>query len=158
MEIWKPLYGFPSYNGSSEGRIVNVRTQHILSPTITDSGHAVVGLRRNNKTYFVRVRRVIAQTFLGDHPGMEVRNQDGDPSNNRVDNLEWITRSESVKRTYLNGTKKPWRQISVRVVETGEVYETIKDCAMSVGCDPSDVRRCIIGERISAKGLHFERV
>lgn len=156
MEIWKPLRNFPSYNGSSEGRIMNVRTQHILKPTVVDKGYAVVGLRKNNKTYCVRVRRVIAETFLGEHPGMDVRNKDGDPSNNSVENLEWVSRSENVKQTYTNGRRKPWRQIRVRVIETGRVYENMKECAIDIGCDPADVRKCLLGERISAKGYHFE--
>lgn len=158
MEIWKPLRNFPSYNGSSEGRIMNVRTQHILKPTVMDNRYAIVSLRKNNKLYTTRVRRIIAETFLGEHPGMDVRNKDGDPLNNSVDNLEWVSRSENVKRSYINGNKKPWRQIRVKVIETGVVYENMKECAIDVGCDPSDVRRCLLGERRSAKGYHFERV
>lgn len=156
MEIWKPLRNFPSYNGSSEGRIMNVRTQRILTQTVTEHGYAIVGLRKNNKRYTVRVHRVIAETFLGEHPDMDVRHLDEDQLNNRIDNLIWVTRSDTIKRSYSHGNKKPWRQIPVRVVETGKVYNNMKDCALDVGCDPADVRKCVIGERISAKGYHFE--
>ena len=156
MEVWKPLRNFPSYNGSSEGRIMNVRTQTLLRPTVTDKGYEVVGLRKNNKHYTVRVHRVIAETFLGEHPGMDVRHRDENPLNNHVDNLVWSTRSETVKEVYAKGRRKPWRQVPVRVVETGRFYETIKDCAIDIGCDPSDVRKCAMGKRISAKGYHFE--
>ena len=107
MEIWKPLRNFPSYNGSSEGRIVNVRTQKIQKPTLNKNGCAKVSLYKNGKRYVVKVRRVIAETFLGEHPGMDVRNKNGDPMNNSVDNLEWCTRSELIKEAYERGTKKP---------------------------------------------------
>lgn len=156
MEIWKPLRNFPSYNGSSEGRIMNVRKQTILKPTVTDKGYAIVGLRKNNKYYTVRVHRVIAETFLGEHPGMDVKHKDLNPLNNNVDNLYWTTRSDTVKRTYTEGHRKPWRQVPVRVIETGKVYEDMKSCAIDIGCDPADVRRCVLGERHSAKGYHFE--
>jgi hypothetical protein len=158
MEIWKPLRNFPSYNGSSEGRIMNVRTQRILKPTITEKGYAVVGLRKNNKYYTVRVHKVIAETFLGEHPGMDVKHKDLDPLNNNVDNLYWISRSDIVKQTYDSGRRKPWRQIPVRVIETGKIYENMKECAIDIGCDPAEVRKCIIGERRSAKGYHFEPI
>ena len=38
---------------------------------------------------------------------MDVRHKDDDRANNRVDNLEWCTRSELIKAAYLKGTKKP---------------------------------------------------
>lgn len=158
MEIWKPLRNFPSYNGSSKGRIMNVRTQHISIPTIDRKGYALVGLRKNGKMHLVRVHRVIAETFLGDHPDMDVRHKDDDRANNCVTNLEWVTRSETIKRSYANGNKKPWRQIPVRVLETGETYSNIKECAKANGCDPAEVRKYLLGERKSVKGLHFERV
>ena len=158
MEIWKPLRNFPSYNGSSEGRIMNVRTQTILKPTITDKGYMIVGLRKNNKYYTVRVHRIIAETFLGEYPGLDVKHRDLDPLNNHIDNLYWATRSETVKQAYAEGRRKPWRQVPVKVVETGRVYENMKECAIDVGCDPADVRKCLLGERRSAKGYHFEPV
>lgn len=158
MEIWKPLRNFPSYNGSSEGRIMNVRKQTILKPTITEKGYAVVGLRKNNKYHTVRVHKVIAETFLGEHPGMDVKHKDLNPLNNNIDNLYWSTRSESIKQTYESGRRKPWRQVPVRVVETGRAYENMKECAVDIGCDPADVRRCVLGERRSAKGYHFELI
>ena len=58
MEIWKPLLNFPSYNGSSEGRIMNVRTQIILKPQIDSRGRAQVTLIRNNQPHTIAVHRV----------------------------------------------------------------------------------------------------
>lgn len=158
MEIWKPLKNFPSYNGSSEGRIMNVRSQTILKPTITEKGYMVVSLRKNNKYYTVRVHRVIAETFLGENPGMDVKHKDRNPLNNAVENLYWITRSETIKLTYSEGHRRPWREVPVRVIETGRTYGNMKECAKDIGCDPAEVRKCILGERRSAKGYHFEPV
>lgn len=107
MEIWKPLRNFPSYNGSTEGRIINVRTQKIQKPTLNKNGCLKVSLYKNGKRYCVKVHRAIAETFLGEHPGMDVRHKDDNRSNNCVDNLEWCTRSELIKAAYLKGTKKP---------------------------------------------------
>lgn len=101
MEIWKPLQNFPSYNGSSEGRIMNVRTQHILKPTVNEKGYEQVCLRKNNKQYSVRVHRIIAETFLGDGIGLDVCHKDDDRLNNCVNNLEWCTRQETVTRRWL---------------------------------------------------------
>lgn len=158
MEIWKPLRNFPSYNGSSEGRIVNIRTQRILKPTVDDHGYMKVGLQKNNQRYTVKVARVIAETFLGEHPGMDVRYRDLDPLNVCVDNLEWCTRSELISDAYKRGTKNPYQSISVRVVETGKVYDTITECSEDTGCARSEICKYLKGKRPHVKNLHFERV
>lgn len=156
MEIWKPLRNFPSYNGSSEGRIMNVRTQHILKPNTNTNGYAQVSLFKNNKPITVRVHRLVAETFLGEHPGMDVRHRDGDRLNNRVENLYWTTRRETINDAFIRGTKKPSRQIRVRVLETGEVYESIRACSRDTGCDPSEIRKQLDGRIKHVKELHFE--
>lgn len=99
MEIWKPIQNFPSYNVSSEGRIMNVKTQRILIPSINDKGQYQACLSKNNVRYNIRIHRVVAETFLGENPDMDVIHKDGDRLNNRVENLEWCTRSETLVRT-----------------------------------------------------------
>lgn len=158
MEIWKPLKNFPSYNGSTEGRIMNIRTQRILKTFADSKGYIKVCLRKNNQQYTVRVAKVIAETFLGEHPGMDVSYKDLDPTNICVDNLEWSTRSEVARKAFENGTRKSPRQIPIRVLETGEEYDSIRACARDIGCDQKDICRCLSGQRSNAKGYHFERL
>lgn len=141
MEIWKPLRNFPSYNGSSEGRIMNIRTQKILKPWVNRKGYAQVCLFKNKKPYTVSVHRVIAETFKGECDGSEVRHKDGNRLNNCADNLEWLNIA-----------------VRVRVVETGEIYNSIRACAKFVGCDHRDIHRYFTGRRVNVKGYHFERV
>ena len=158
MEVWKPLRNFPSYNGSSEGRIMNIRTQRIMKTFKNDNGYIQVCLRKNNKQYTVKVARVIAETFLGEHPGMDVVYKNGDRSDVCVDNLEWRTRQEVIRRAFERGTKIPSRQIPVRVIETGEVYNSIRACARDIGCYQTDICKYLSGSIQQVKGYHFERV
>lgn len=155
MEIWKPLRNFPSYNGSSEGRIMNIRTQQILKPFVNEKGYEQVCLRKNNKQYTVRVHRAIAGTFLGYHPDLDVRHKDNNPSNNRVDNLYWSDRKNTIRDAFDRGTKKPSRQIPIRVIETNEIYESIRACSRDTGCDSSEIRKFLDGKLNHVKGLHF---
>lgn len=158
MEVWKPLRNFPSYNGSSEGRIMNIRTQRIMKTFKNDNGYIQVCLRKNNKQYTVKVARVIAETFLGEHPGMDVVYKNGDRSDVCVDNLEWCTRQEVIRRAFERGTKIPSRQIPVRVIETGEIYNSIRACARDIGCYQTDICKYLSGSIQQVKGYHFERV
>ena len=158
MEIWEPLQNFPGYNGSSEGRIMNVRTQRILKTYVNDRGYERVCLRRDNQQYNVGVHRVIAETFLGDHPDLDVRHRDNNRSNNRVDNLYWSNRKNTVNDAFERGTRKPARQTAIRVVETGEVYDSVVSCANDLNCCRSDIFKCMAGTLPHVKGYHFERI
>lgn len=158
MEIWKPLRNFPSYNGSSEGRIMNVRTQRILKIQLNDKEQPQLTLRKNNRQYTVKVHRIIAETFLGEHPGMDVRHRDGNPLNNSVDNLYWSTRKETISSSFERAERLPNRRTPILVVETGEVYDSVAACARATGCASSDIFKCMAGTRPHVKRLHFERV
>lgn len=158
MEIWKPLKNFPSYNGSSKGRIMNIKTQRIMKPFLNENGYLQVCLRKNNRQYTVKVGKVIAETFLGEHPGMDVTYKNGDRSDIDICNLEWCTRQEVIRRAFERGTKIPSRQIPVRVIETGEVYDSIRACARDIDCYQTDICKFLRGELKQVKGYHFERV
>lgn len=158
MEIWKPLKNFPSYNGSSEGRIMNIKTQRIMKAFINENGYVQVCLRKNNKQYTVRVAQVIADTFLGEHPGMDVTYKNGNRSDVSADNLEWCTRQEVIQRAFERGTKIPSRQIPIRVIETGETYDSIRACARDIGCYQTDICKYLRGDLRHVKGYHFERI
>lgn len=158
MEVWKPLRDFPSYNGSSEGRIMNVRTQKILRTKINDNGYEQVCLRKNNRPYTVRVHKLIAETFLGPHPGMDVRHIDLDRTNNRVENLYWTSRSETITDAFERGSKTPPQNTAVRVIETDEVYESVAKCARTIGCSRTDIFKQLAGILPHVKNLHFERL
>ena len=157
MNKWKPLYNYPGYEGSPDGQIRNVRTQRVLKPVINGSGVPVLSLQTDNGQRSVNARRVLAETFTGEHPGMDVRYRDPDNDSLAIDNLEWCTRSETIQRGYDRGTKKSPTCVRVRVVETGETYDTIKECAEATGCDKSDISKYLAGKRKSIKGLHFVR-
>ena len=157
MEIWKPLRNFPNYNCSSEGRIINVRTQRILSQTTDDKGYARVTLRKNNEQYNVRVHRLVADTFLGECLELDVRHKDLDRSNNRVNNLEYCTRSDTVSRAYDRGSKRP-NGVRVLVVETGEIFDSINQCARELDCNRSTIVKCINGKMSNVKGYHLEEL
>lgn len=158
MEFWKPLLNFPNYEGSTEGRIRCVRTQRVQKPTRAAKGYAQVSLYENGKRRIVKVRRVIAETFIGEHPGLDVRNKDGDGMNCRLNNLEYITRSDLVREAYERGTKIPPHRTPVRIVETGEEFNSISSCAKDIGCHKQQIYDYFLGKLHSVKGLHFEKI
>lgn len=158
MEIWKPLRKYPNYNGSTEGRVMNVRTQRILTPHKDLKGRMTVSLRNNGKQHTVKVRRVIAETFLGEHPGMDARNKNGDQTNNSIDNLEWCNRSDTISSAYERGSKAPSKQTGVRVIETGKYYNSLRECARDIGCSHTAICDYLAGKVTHVRGYHFVKV
>lgn len=55
------------------------------------------------------MHRLVALAYLGNPTGnkIEVNHKDGVKSNNKLDNLEWVTRSENRKHAYRIGLRKP---------------------------------------------------
>ena len=83
---------------SSEGRYRN-SLGGISHGCLECSGYRVVGICGS----FFRVHRLVAHAFLGPPPSeaaWQVNHIDGNCSNNRIDNLEWATRSENIRHSY----------------------------------------------------------
>jgi hypothetical protein len=88
----------------------------ILSPgQYCKSGHVSVVLGKG--TPGKPVHQLIIQTFIGECPrGMEVLHKNGNPKDNRLENLRYGTRTENILDVYWQGGK--WRRLSI-----DDVYE-----------------------------------
>ena|SRR5215467_11518513 len=95
---WLPikLPGFDHYEVTRDGQVRNGVTQKLLRPY---SGYGKIRNYRKVRLYGQRglitqqfVHRLVAITFL------EVDHKDGNPMNNNLDNLEWVTPFENLKR------------------------------------------------------------
>jgi hypothetical protein len=101
-ERWSIIHDHPDYKVSSHGRTLRwksgKRTSYtlgkILAQKVSTNGYSVVSL--DNKWY--RLHRVVARAFLGPCPkGKEVNHLDGCKTNNRADNLEYVTPAENIR-------------------------------------------------------------
>ena len=110
QEQWILIPDLETYAVSNFGRVKRAkrgnRTQigHISTPFLSRHGYFRVVLSINNhqKKYFVH--RLVMLAFVGVCPdGLEVNHIDGNKLNNRLDNLEYISRSENQKHAYKKG-------------------------------------------------------
>src|SRR5699024_7150413 len=67
----------------------------LMRPTL-NSAYPHVSLSRNNERHTHYVHTLVLLAFVGERPaGMECLHKDGNPNNNRLDNLRWGTPSEN---------------------------------------------------------------
>lgn len=120
-EEWRSIPGFPGYEASSLGRIrsldrvvkqknrwgqvIERRQQgRILSPRITSAGYSRVNPCVNGRVTYAQLHRLVCAAFHGERVGLMAAHNDGNPSNNRPENLRWATAKENAQDKKLHGT------------------------------------------------------
>ena len=104
VEKIKDIKGFENrYTISNLGIVRSLVSGKILKPNITKFGYARVSLRypncRDYKTYFIH--RLVALHFIPNPNNyLEVNHKDCNRLNNKVTNLEWVTREMNVKHSF----------------------------------------------------------
>ena len=119
VEQWKPVHGYEGiYEVSSHGRVrsldrtvtysdghVRSHKGKVLRATLNPGGYPVVSLYRQGRPKNCYVHALVAEAFFGTRPkGMEVCHNDGDPTNNHLDNLRYGTRSDNMLDRVRHGT------------------------------------------------------
>lgn len=159
MEEWRTVIGFRNYEVSDEGRIRNSKTGRIMKTSIDKRGYEKVCLRESGTQDVKLVHRLVVESFLGNISGLDITHSDGNRSNNNLYNLDVKTRSENLKDTYRNGRRQLHKMKKVICVETGEVFESIVDCAEAFNTSPKAISRCVNNPVLANKdGYHFKPV
>ena len=103
MENWKDIPG-TDYGVSDQGRVASRKRGgwRVLRPGTQTQGYLIVGICGCNRPISRRVHALVALAFLPEAPTPfhQINHKDGDKTNNRVGNLEWVTPGENMKHSY----------------------------------------------------------
>lgn len=159
-EFWSDIDEAPNYVVSSLGRVKNVLTGRVLKTRPASNGYICVDLRTATSTVITRnVHRLVAKAFYEDvDPSLEVNHEDGIKTNNFIANLEWNTHSQNILHAFRTGLNRGVTGQRVRVVETGEVFDSQHECARVINGRQSDIWKCLNGLQHTHRGYTFERV
>lgn len=152
-EEWVTVCGHNDYEINKSGSIRKKGKERCLK-VVYSNGYGKVIL--DGKTEYVS--RLVAKTFLEDAESMEVLHKNKNNKDNRVSNLKWASHSEiedHVLGPYHKMKKYSNDPKPVLVVETGEIYESVRSCAKHLMCEPSTIRKCLYHKNYTFKGLHF---
>lgn len=104
-------------------------------------------------TPILLVHRLVAETFIANpEQKPHVNHIDGNKFNNYIWNLEWCTRSENMRHASRYGLI---RTEPVEIVETGERFDSIIECAKAISGTSSGIHDCKTGRQKSHRGYHF---
>ena len=118
-ESYKEIDGLPGYLVGNQGSVLSVRravpvtsggTRTIgglpLKQFADGAGYLRVNLSKGGKQRQHLVHRLVLTAFVGPCPdGMETRHLNGDPSDNRIENLVWGTAKENAADRISHGTQ-----------------------------------------------------
>lgn len=104
------------YNITDTGDLYSLRKNKKLKPAENSSGYLMYFItpRVGDGKWFM-AHRLVLITFKGDKAGCEVNHIDHDKQNNNLSNLEWVTHSENIKKSYESGRRKPNRSAAWRI-------------------------------------------
>lgn len=117
MEIWKDITGYEGlYQVSNFGNVRSVVNNIILKGSLCGDSikYNNVGLCKDGVQKRYRNHRLVAEHFV-DNPMNrdQVNHIDGNPLNNHVSNLEWVSNRENQSHRFLNSGKKTSKYVGV---------------------------------------------
>lgn len=171
-EVWKDVVGYEGlYRISNQGTVCRLYKNgkvNFMTPRILN-GYWRVKLCNGNtqKEYFLH--RLIAQAFIPNPDNKpEINHINGIKTDNRIENLEWVTRSENAIHATKTGLLKyseyrynRARDINskpVMCVETRKIYVSCTEAGKDIKTDAAHIGECISGKRSTAGGYHWKLV
>lgn len=108
MEVWKPVVGYEGlYEVSNEGRVKSLpkyvyKYERILKPGKGSRGaYRIVSLSKDKIKTTHTIHQLVMEAFVGPCPeDMEIDHGDKNTFNNHLDNLEYVTHPENMKRSF----------------------------------------------------------
>lgn len=161
MEIWKDIQDYEGYYQISNlGNVKNVKTNKILIGDTNNIGYKRVTLYTPIKKRFF-VHRLVALHFCdGYEENLVVNHIDGDKTNNKANNLEWVTRSENdlhafklnLRKAYPCNFKHSILAFDKNTKEFVKEFQNVKECEEELGVARANIYNCCNGKQKSCKG------
>jgi len=114
MPEYRVIPNYPNYEISRTGTVRRrkggrgARVGHELAWNIHESGYAYVNLWHGAKRACKRVHRLVWRAWVGEIPAdRQINHLNGDPTDNRLENLECVTASENMQHAYAVLHRRP---------------------------------------------------
>lgn len=99
-ELWIKIKNYENYEISTYGNIRHIKTKTNYGYYDKNIKYMRCKLTKNNITKCFLIHRLVAETFIDNSENkQEVNHINGNKTDNKVNNLEWVTRIENMKHS-----------------------------------------------------------
>lgn len=141
-------FSLSDYSITEDGKVFNKKWGNYVKPQPNGKGYLRVHIA--GRFYFVH--RLVAAMYVPNPENLpQVNHKDGDKTNNRSDNLEWVSNVENRNHAVemglqIHGEKCPWAKLSQHDVDYIRAHpeKTRKELSERFGVSPhtiSDIRK-----------------
>ena len=156
-EVWKAVKGYEGlYRVSNFGRVFSIKNRKLLKPFISGN-YEHVNLYKGGKRWHTKVHSLVANAFVANPENKpEINHIDGDKTNNRRDNLEWVTSSENKQHAIEHELFKQ-RPVIATNIESGEEirFKSGREAARSLNVNQTSMRYVLNGRQKQSGGYRF---
>lgn len=120
--MWKEIPGCEAYEVSTDGQIRNKKSGQIRVQDKNSRGYYRIRVQRGGEYIRLMTHRCVAKAFIPNPQNKPIADHiDGNPLNNRVENLRWTTASENMlnQKIRKNKTQSRYRNI----IKQGKKYK-----------------------------------
>ena len=177
MKEWQTIEGFDNYEVSTLGKVRNKKSCKILKGYDNGFGYLRVDLFDNGKRATKRVHRLVAEAFIPNPLNKsDVNHINEIKTDNRADNLNWMTSEENVNYGTRNERMKnnpQWRKNNAEHMKkihksnskpiyalypdgTDEYYPSATIAAKELGLWQASITACLKGRLKTSGRLRFE--
>jgi hypothetical protein len=129
MEEWRTIEKYPRYQVSNLGRVKSFYWDKvngkIKKQVLNVGGYPAISVQIKGRICrLLPVHRFVAKAFIPNPENKaEVNHISCDKADNRVENLEWVTRTENIRHAFANGLYNPKRGATLTDEQVLEVRE-----------------------------------
>jgi hypothetical protein len=163
-EAWKMIPSYEDYMISNLGRVSskkgNAIAHTLMSPT-NMNGYKRIKLSKFGKSKTYLVHRLVLIAFIGiDETKSFANHKNGNRSDNRLDNLEWVTAKENVKHGFdvLGRTMNFVKPVTQYLENDSFVkdWTSIMEASKGLGLSHSSISQCCTQKRKSCGGYMWK--